>query len=230
MRLLAPKTKQSYLFLAPLHSGLGKAVVGIYTGRAMQWDALAFLPHPTDITDIAPPPTLASIRFDPPACQAGLTSAGLEAAGPDGCLLGRIHFPCGYVVCYGVCAFVLLRCFSCSHTVLPKEHSLGVIFFLLTFLMFMLYFSSILLAFHYWLYSVWLCMWWIIKNLERTSLKEQISAQRCCKCHAVNVRRAELPCTLSVRHAWENPTLTLRSAGPTALIARVSVSPLWAHR
>ncbi len=28
-----------------------------------------------------------------------------------------------------VCAFVLLRCFSCSHTVLPKEHSLGVIFF-----------------------------------------------------------------------------------------------------
>ncbi len=28
-----------------------------------------------------------------------------------------------------VCAFVLLRCFSCSHTVLPKEHSLGIIFF-----------------------------------------------------------------------------------------------------
>ncbi len=168
MRLLAPKTKQSYLFLAPLHSGLGKAVVGIYPGRAMQWDALAFLPHPTDITDIAPPPTLASVRFDPPACQAGLTSAGLEAAGPDGCLLGRIHFPCGYVVCHGVCAFVLLRCFSCSHTVLPKEHSLGVIFFLLTFLMFMLYFSSILLAFLYWLYSVWLCMWRIIKNLEPT--------------------------------------------------------------
>ncbi len=27
------------------------------------------------------------------------------------------------------------HCFSCSHTVLPKEHSLGVIFFLLTFLM-----------------------------------------------------------------------------------------------
>ncbi len=57
MRLLAPKTKQSYLFLAPLHSGLGKAVVGIYPGRAMQWDAPAFLPYPTDITDIAPPPT-----------------------------------------------------------------------------------------------------------------------------------------------------------------------------
>ncbi len=34
--LLAPKTKQSYLFLAPPHSGLGKAVAGIYPGRAMQ--------------------------------------------------------------------------------------------------------------------------------------------------------------------------------------------------
>ncbi len=36
MRLLAPKTKQSYLFLAPLHSGLGKAVVGIYPGSAIE--------------------------------------------------------------------------------------------------------------------------------------------------------------------------------------------------
>ncbi len=72
------------------------------------------------------PRPLAFVRFDPPACQAGLTSAGLEAAGPDGCLLGRIHFPCGYVMYVLLC---WLRCFSCSHTVLPKEHSLGVIFF-----------------------------------------------------------------------------------------------------
>ncbi len=35
---------------------------------------------------------------------------------------------------------LLLRCFSCSHTVLPKEHSLGVIFFSPHV---MLYFSSI---------------------------------------------------------------------------------------
>ncbi len=58
--LLAPKTKQSYLFWLP-YSGLGKAVAGIYPGSAMQLDALAFLPHPTDITDItdiAPPPTI----------------------------------------------------------------------------------------------------------------------------------------------------------------------------
>ncbi len=36
MCLLAPKAKQSYLFLAPLGSGLGKADVAIYPGRAMQ--------------------------------------------------------------------------------------------------------------------------------------------------------------------------------------------------
>ncbi len=55
---------------------------------------------------LRPPTTqpLAFVRFDPPACQAGLTSAGSVAAGSDGCLLGRIHFPCGYVV------YVLLCC------------------------------------------------------------------------------------------------------------------------
>ncbi len=127
MRLLAPKTKQSYLFLALLHSSLGKAVAGIYPG-AIQWDALAFLPHPTDITDIAPPPRpFASVRFDPLACQAGLTSAGLEAAGPDGCLLGRIHFPCGYVMVY-----VLLCCwgvFSLLTLYSPRSIVWGLFFF-----------------------------------------------------------------------------------------------------
>ncbi len=39
-----------------------------------------------------------------------------------------ISSPVAKLCVYGVCAFVL-RCFSCSHTVLPKEHSLGVIFF-----------------------------------------------------------------------------------------------------
>ncbi len=50
------------------------------------------------------PRPLASVRFESPACQAGLTSAGLVAAGTDGCLLGRIHFPCGYVVCVLLCS------------------------------------------------------------------------------------------------------------------------------
>ncbi len=126
MRLLAPKTKQSYLFLAPLGSGLGKAVVAIYPGRAMQWDALAFLPHPAQTLPLPRP--LAFVRFDPPACLAGLTSAGLEAADQMAACWAGFTSPVAMCV-YGVCAFVLLRCFSCSHTVLPKEHSLGVIFF-----------------------------------------------------------------------------------------------------
>ncbi len=149
-----PKDK-TFLSFSGSPSGLGKA---------------------KDITDIAPPPTtrLCSLRSAGPvkrvwpapdqwlrdqmaACWAGFTS------------------PVAMSCVYGVCAFVLLRCFSCSHTVLPKEHSLGVIFFLLTLLMLMLYFSSILLAFHYWLYSVWLCMWRIIKNLELSSVHSPVA-------------------------------------------------------
>ncbi len=129
MRLLAPKTKQSYLFLAPLGSGLGKAVVAIYPGREMQWDALAFLPHPADITDIAPPPTTRLRSLG--SCRAGPTSAGLEAAGlrTRWLLAGPDSLP------LWLCVSMVYVLFSCSHTVLPKEHSLGVIFFLLTFLM-----------------------------------------------------------------------------------------------
>ncbi len=101
----SPQRQNNLVFFWLPYSGLGKAVAGIYPGCAMQLDALAFLPHPTDITDIAPPPDhsplFASIRWPG---QAGLTSAGSVAAGSDGCLLGRIHFPCGYVV------YVLLCC------------------------------------------------------------------------------------------------------------------------
>ncbi len=80
------------------------------------------------------PRPLAFVCLDPPACRVGLTSAGLEAADQMAACWAGFTSPVAMCV-YGVCAFVLLRCFSCSHTVLPKEHSLGVIFFLLTFLM-----------------------------------------------------------------------------------------------
>ncbi len=129
MRLLAPKTKQSYLFLAPLHSGLGKAVVGIYPGRAMQLDALAFLPHPTDITDIAPPPTTRLRSLWSASLSSGSDQRRIRGCGTRWLLAGPDSLPLWLCRVYGVCAFVLLRCFSCSHTVLPKEHSLGVIFF-----------------------------------------------------------------------------------------------------
>ncbi len=67
---------------------------------------------------------------------------------------------------------------------------------------------------------------------KKALLEEQISAQRCCKCHAVIVRRAGIPCTLmtltlNMCHAWGNPTLMLRSAGLITRTASVSILPLW---
>ncbi len=117
MRLLAPKTKQSYLFLAPLGSGLGKAVVAIYPGRAMQWDALAFLPHPTDITDIAPPSTTRLRSLWSAGLSGGSDQHRIRGCGPDGCLLGRIHFPCGYVCLWCMCFCVAEVFFLFSHKV-----------------------------------------------------------------------------------------------------------------
>ncbi len=93
----------------------------------MQCDTLAFLPHPTDITDIAPPPRpFASVRFDPLAWSSGSDQRRISGCGIRWLLAGPDSLPLW--LCR-VCAFVLLRCFSCSHTVLPKEHSLGIIFF-----------------------------------------------------------------------------------------------------
>ncbi len=94
----------------------------------MQCDTLAFLPHPTDITDIAPPPPrpFASVRFDPLAWSSGSDQRRISGCGIRWLLAGPDSLPLW--LCR-VCAFVLLRCFSCSHTVLPKEHSLGIIFF-----------------------------------------------------------------------------------------------------
>ncbi len=86
----------------------------------------AILPHPTDITDIAPPRPFASVRFDPLAWSSGSDQRRISGCGIRWLLTGPDSLPLW--LCR-VCAFVLLRCFSCSHTVLPKEHSLGVIFF-----------------------------------------------------------------------------------------------------
>ncbi len=48
----SPQRQNNLIFFWLPYSGLGKAVAAIYPGCAMQLDALAFLPHPTDITDI----------------------------------------------------------------------------------------------------------------------------------------------------------------------------------
>ncbi len=124
----SPQRQNNLIFFWLPYSGLGKAVAAIYPGCAMQLDAFAFLPHPTDITDIAPPPPrpFASVRFDPLAWSSGSDQCRISGCGIRWLLAGLDSLPLW--LCR-VCAFVLLRCFSCSHTVLPKEHSLGVIFF-----------------------------------------------------------------------------------------------------
>ncbi len=73
-----------------------------------------------------PPRPFASVRFDPLAWSSGSDQRRISGCGIRWLLAGPDSLPLW--LC-GVCAFVLLRCFSCSHTVLPKEHSLGVIFF-----------------------------------------------------------------------------------------------------
>ncbi len=127
--LLAPKTKQSYLFLAPLQ----------WPWQGCCWN----LPrecNPVRHSCVPPPPyrhyrhcpppppprPFASVRFDPLAWSSGSDQRRISGCGIRWLLTGPDSLPLW--LCR-VCAFVLLRCFSCSHTVLPKEHSLGVIFF-----------------------------------------------------------------------------------------------------
>ncbi len=156
--LLAPKTKQSYLFLAPLQWPWQ----GCCWNKPREYNAVrhSCVPPPPyrhyrHYRHCPPPdhsPLFASIRWPG---QAGLTSAGSVAAGSDGCLLGRIHFPCGYVVyvllcCWGV--FPVLTLYSPRSIVWglffspPFPHVNAVFFFNSTCI-------SLLII------LVWLCMW-----------------------------------------------------------------------
>ncbi len=76
----------------------------------------------------------------PSLWTASLTSGSVTSAG-NGCRTGCLLAGAGLLplvqshVSMVYYVLLLLRCFSGSHTVLPMKHSLGVIFFLLTFLM-----------------------------------------------------------------------------------------------
>ncbi len=111
-----------------------------------------FLPHSTDIdykllhthTHTSPPPSLASVALNrQPDRRVWDQRREWPQDRMAACwswIISPVAKSCVWFMC-----FLLLRCFSCSHTVLPKEHSLGVIFFLLTFLMLccILFFNSL---------------------------------------------------------------------------------------
>ncbi len=121
--LLAPKTKQSYLFLAPLQwPWQGCCWYKLRECNAV-WHSCV---PPPSYRHSPPPRPFASVRFDPLAWSSGSDQRRISGCGIRWLLAGPDSLPLW--LCR-VCAFVLLRCFSCSHTVLPKEHSLGIIFF-----------------------------------------------------------------------------------------------------
>ncbi len=118
-----------------------------------------------------PPRPFASVRFYLLAWSSGSDQRRISACGIRWLLAGPDSLPLW--LCR-VCAFVLLRCFSCSHTVLPKEHSLGVIFSPhFPHVNAVFFFNSTCISLL--IILVWLCMWRIIKNLEtcqKTSIKQ----------------------------------------------------------
>ncbi len=127
--LLAPKTKQSYLFLAPLQwPWQGCCWYKLRECNAVRRSCVPPPPyrHYRHCPPPPPPRPFASVRFDPLAWSSGSDQRRISGCGIRWLLAGPDSLPLW--LCR-VCAFVLLRCFSCSHTVLPKEHSLGIIFF-----------------------------------------------------------------------------------------------------
>ncbi len=131
----SPQRQNNLIFFWLPYSGLGKAVAAIYPGVQCRETLLRSSPTLQTLQTLQtlpPPRPFASVRFDPLAWSSGSDQRRISGCGIRWLLAGPDSLPLW--LCR-VCAFVLLRCFSCSHTVLPKEHSLGVIFFLLTFLM-----------------------------------------------------------------------------------------------
>ncbi len=164
MCLLAPKTKQSYLFLAPLQWPWQGCCCNLpRESNAVRRSCVS--PTLQTLQTLPLPRPLAFVRFDPPALSGSSDQRRIRGCGIRWLLAGPDSLPLWLCVsmvyvllcCWGV--FPVLTLYS------PRSIVWGL-FFSPHFPHVMLYFSSILLAFHYWLYSVWLCMWRIIKNLE----------------------------------------------------------------
>ncbi len=122
----------------------------------------------------SPPPIPRLRRFEPPAWQ-----AGLWLAPGNGCMSGWLLARAGLLpllqsrVSMVYYVLLLLRCFSCSHTVLPKEHSLGVIFFSLHSSCYAVFFFNSLSSCPVYPLVIYVCCvwtgWWLISLVLVTS-------------------------------------------------------------
>ncbi len=145
MRLLAPRlNNRNRIFFGSPEPALASA-------KAAAGNRLAFLTHiHTYICTHLPTPD----PSPPSLWTASLTSGSVAGAG-NGCRTGWLLAGAGLLpllqsrVSMVYYVLLLLRCFSCSHTVLPKEHSLGVIFFLVTFLMLCCIFLQFPVSLHF---------------------------------------------------------------------------------
>ncbi len=100
----SPQRQNNLIFSGSPTVALARLLLQSTPGVQCSETLLRSSPTLQTLQTLPPPdhsPLFASIRWPG---QAGLTSAGSVAAGSDGCLLGRIHFPCGFVV------YVLLCC------------------------------------------------------------------------------------------------------------------------
>ncbi len=155
MRLLAPRQNNRNLifFGSPVQWPWPRLLLENYPGKSTAVRCSCFLPHSTDIdykllnthTHMHSPPlprSLASVALNRQLDKRVCVQRRNSGCGSGWLLAGAGFLPLLQSRVSMVYVLLLLRCFSCSHTVLPKEHSLGVIFFLLTFLMLCCIFSS----------------------------------------------------------------------------------------
>ncbi len=129
MQLLAPKTKQINLIFSgsPVPApASAKVVLDNYPGKSAAVRLSCSLP---DYRHSLPlPPSLASVALKPASLTGGSVASAENGRGSGRLPAGAGSLPLLQSV--SMVYVLLLRCFfSCSHTVLPKEHSLGVIFF-----------------------------------------------------------------------------------------------------